>query len=804
MSLRIRILAVLIVSITLSLFLSAIFVTSRISRYIASIYADQALDLLEATKLLVDTQHRDILYYEEALIETRKDQLRHNVTIALGFMEMIHKRYAEGEIDRIEAEREIFDLFNTIRYDEGIGYFWINDTGRPFPRMFVHPTRPELNGEILDDPQFNCALGVGENLFKAFVDVTEAEGRGYVDYFWPKPTETGLSEDEPKLSYVEKFHSWDMILGTGVYMDDIDWDVKKKYDEVIDLLNVTLDKLKIGKSGYFFIFAEDNYIIAHPNFKEFEALTLINPSTGNLILDDLKQSVPQGGGQLEYLWDKPDDLGNYSHLKEAWTVLYEPLDWYISVSYYREDIEEKVRESLWAIIIGYLFLLGVCLFLSFLMISGINRPVSNLVKTIEVRDAYGIPRKRIPVQGIKEIDIVGNAVNRMIESISTSRKKLEISEKRYRNLFENSGEAILLLDGFVCRDCNLQAAELFAREKESLIGDLIDFNENEQIRTEWETRINRGEQIRFQWKLDRKGLSPIIAETCLNLVKLPDRNLIQAIIRDITEEKRLNEMMVQNEKMLSIGGLAAGMAHEINNPLAGMIQTLNVMAGRLGAKKPRKADIKAAGEAGLDLDALNKYLHMREIPTMIDHIIESGKRASEIIGNMLSFARKGDQTKSSCPIETILDETLKLAETDYDLKKQYDFRSIRIVRRYGKDTPVLSIEKSKVQQVLLNIFRNGAEAMAEEPTEDPCFTIETTNLKERKMVQIEIANNGPALDEETRKRLFEPFYTTKPAGIGTGLGMSISYFIITENHGGELLVESDGIRGCRFIIRLPY
>ena len=115
----------------------------------------------------------------------------------------------------------------------------------------------------------------------------------------------------------------------------------------------------------------------------------------------------------------------------------------------------------------------------------------------------------------------------------------------------------------------------------------------------------------------------------------------------------------------------------------------------------------------------------------------------------------------------------------------------------------LEIDPGQIQQVLLNILRNGAQAMQDAGTASPRFIVRTRFDKEPSMVCLEIEDNGPGMDEITRKRAFEPFFTTKPVGVGTGLGLSISYFIITENHGGELAVESRPGSGAKFIIRLP-
>jgi len=279
-----------------------------------------------------------------------------------------------------------------------------------------------------------------------------------------------------------------------------------------------------------------------------------------------------------------------------------------------------------------------------------------------------------------------------------------------------------------------------------------------------------------------------------------------AVIRvdDVTERVRIEEMMVQSEKMMSVGGLAAGMAHEINNPLAGMMQTASVLSSRLTENLP--ANERAAEKAGTTMEAIRDVMEDRDVPGMLERINESGSRAAEIVSNMLSFARKSADAFSTHDIATLIDQSINLAASDYDLKKKYDFRQIEIVREYEADLPDVPCEAGKIQQVMLNIFRNAAEAMQEQPPEErgqPRFILRLAHDKATGMVRVEIEDNGPGMVESTRKRAFEPFFTTKPTDRGTGLGLSVSYFIITENHGGTMSVESQPGAGAKFIINLP-
>lgn len=273
-----------------------------------------------------------------------------------------------------------------------------------------------------------------------------------------------------------------------------------------------------------------------------------------------------------------------------------------------------------------------------------------------------------------------------------------------------------------------------------------------------------------------------------------------AVIRidDATERVRIEEVLIQSEKMASVGGLAAGMAHEINNPLAGILQNGQVIRNRISPDLP--ANRKLAEELGVDMNLVHAYFERRGLLRMMDSIMDSGMRAARIVENMLSFSRKNSLSLGEVDIPALLDRTLELAANDYDLKKKYDFRKIRIVREYEPGLPLVLCEESKIQQVFFNLIRNAAQAMASQDL-PPCFTLRVMGGDGE--VRIEIEDNGPGMTEELRKRVFEPFFTTKRVGEGTGLGLSVSYFLVVENHGGRIEVESTPGKGSVFIIHLP-
>ncbi len=192
---------------------------------------------------------------------------------------------------------------------------------------------------------------------------------------------------------------------------------------------------------------------------------------------------------------------------------------------------------------------------------------------------------------------------------------------------------------------------------------------------------------------------------------------------------------------------------------------------------------------------------------LLDRICDPGNRMTKIVVNMLNFARRSDSLFSTHSIADLLDQCVESARDDHDLKKKYDFGQIEIIREYEENLPEISCESDEIQRVFLNILRNGAEAMQEgtkrEESPKPRFVLRVEHEEDTGMIRIEIEDNGPGMPEEVCKRVFQPFFTTKPTRRSTGLGLSTSYFIITENHQGLIMVETTSDKGTRFVIKLP-
>ncbi len=283
-------------------------------------------------------------------------------------------------------------------------------------------------------------------------------------------------------------------------------------------------------------------------------------------------------------------------------------------------------------------------------------------------------------------------------------------------------------------------------------------------------------------------------------LKLPDTKQVIIRIDDVSKQVQLEKMVIQSEKMHSLGGLAAGMAHEINNPIAGMIQNCDLLINRLTKKLPK--NVTVAKKYNLNFNDLLDYLTERKIIKTLKFIHQSGEQAAKIVESMLDFANQGTVQKAMHNFIEIIDSSIHLILSDYDLKNKYDFKHIKLIKNYPSLNYPVYCDRSQIQQVILNILKNGAEAMSNYSQGDQSiFTISLS--QDTNFHILSIADNGPGIEADDHPYIFDPFFTTKSPDKGSGLGLSISYFIIVENHNGEMLIDKTYDKGCKFIIKLP-
>mgnify|MGYP001254166647 CR=1 FL=1 len=338
---------------------------------------------------------------------------------------------------------------------------------------------------------------------------------------------------------------------------------------------------------------------------------------------------------------------------------------------------------------------------------------------------------------------------------------------------------------------------------------LVDVWPDFQALSEIELALQQGEIRKLQ-----KVTQQLHGEECycdITIYPLRESIVIGAVIRidDVTERVRLEERIIQSEKMASMGQLATGMAHEINNPLAGVMQNIQVINNRLSINL--KANRDAAEAAGLNMNALEEYVQRRDIGSCLDAVMDAGKRTAKLIDNMVSFSHCDNDSIVASSLSDLLDKSVELATGNFSLKRKFDFRLIEIKRDYDSSLPLVACNPMQIQQVFFNLILNGANAMEEklrnirkaggEGSYLPRFILRTKYSNKRARVEIE--DNGVGMDKEMCQRLFEPFHSHVSVEENTGLGLSLCYYIVTENHRGGMEVESRRNVGSRFVLELP-
>jgi PAS domain S-box-containing protein len=290
----------------------------------------------------------------------------------------------------------------------------------------------------------------------------------------------------------------------------------------------------------------------------------------------------------------------------------------------------------------------------------------------------------------------------------------------------------------------------------------------------------------------------------LDIVVYPLKGEIKdgAVIRidNITDKLQIEDFLIQSEKILTIGKMTAGISHEINNYLESIIGTSKLLKNRLVQSLER--NIQAADGAGVDFDKLQDFLNKRDIPNMLDEVIDSGFRVAEINKNMLGFVRKSDSQMQEYDLIEILDQSIFIAEREYNINKKINFDNINIVYEYRNHPEKIYCEKIQIQQVVINLLKNATQAFNKINDKKFKPVIEIKLVPDDDLI-IKIIDNGPGIPHEMGDNIFKPFYTTKGVGQGTGLGLYICRHIVEQRHQGTLTYESEPGKGTTFIIRIP-
>ncbi len=371
------------------------------------------------------------------------------------------------------------------------------------------------------------------------------------------------------------------------------------------------------------------------------------------------------------------------------------------------------------------------------------------------------------------LSAVANALAGIIER-KHNENELRQSEERLRVMFESLSEGIMVYDkhGNILR-INDTILEMHGYgNKEELIGkslfDLITERERSRVKDNLKATINAGHSENVQYTFIRKDGSEFPGELSSTALLDDSGNLtgFVAISIDITNRIRSNEQLIVTDRLAAIGELSSGIAHEINNPLTGIIGFSDLLMER---EIPE--DIRA------DLEIINR----------------EARRTADIVKKLLTFARRHPEKKDFIDLNKIINEVVEMR--DYEQK----VNNIEVETNYSDSLPEVIADGFELQQVFINLVVNAEHFMIEKNGRGTLAI--TTELADN-CVRASFADNGPGIQPENLKHVFDPFFTTKEVGKGTGLGLSICHGIITK-YNGRIYAESEPGKGATFIVELP-
>ncbi len=377
-------------------------------------------------------------------------------------------------------------------------------------------------------------------------------------------------------------------------------------------------------------------------------------------------------------------------------------------------------------------------------------------------------------QELRESQKTLQAYSENLEQIVAERtRELRTSELKYRRIFEGSKDAIIVTDcqGFII-DINNSGVELFGcNNKDEFIKNMsmYDFFINKESIHEFLNLMERDGFVKdYEAVFKKKDRSEINALITATFRKDEENNICgyECIVKDITERKRIQQQLIQADKLASVGKLAAGVAHEINNPLSIILGYTRLLMEEGSFSKQMRGD----------LDAIQNNAHA----------------CKRIVEDLLNFSRQSETRRTNADINEIIEAVVSVVEN------KFISDGINIQRNYEPSLPVVVVDIDKIKQVFMNLLINAYQAMQSGGR----ISISTDYDAEKEQVRIVFSDTGHGISRDIHDRIFDPFFTTKEPGEGTGLGLSVSYGIIKE-HGGEIYVESEEGDGTTFTVLLP-
>ena|GEM_PF-448325 len=380
---------------------------------------ESARNVLQLTLLNIENEYNSLLFYKKSSLENRKRELKNLVLLAVSYIDEYYEKYEKGILSEEGAQRLAAEGVKRFRYGNN-DYFSIYD--KDF-KTISHPDPVFLRGKDVSELKDIR----GNYIIRPMMEVALKEGEGFTTYWWWRLDAVTPGE---KLTYSIFYPKWNWLVSADVYIDDIELDAKKRLDAILDELRDTFSQTKIAKTGYLYLFNGKKQSLIHLTLAGQDISELKNPVTGAFIVDELIEASKNPDKPFEYLWDKPTNPGEYRFWKEAYVVYFEPLDWYMGSSVYKDEISLPAKALSQEVLYLSVLFLTMVVILSILFANTLTVPIRSLIGVMKEVKQKGLSAVKVPIKGTTETRELGEIFNSMLESIHDAVRVKEEYAKR--------------------------------------------------------------------------------------------------------------------------------------------------------------------------------------------------------------------------------------------------------------------------------------------------------------------------------------------------------------------------------------
>jgi len=362
--------------------------------------------LLDSVYDQVRAAHSSIEAYRRSALAAHKRELERLVAIQEGYLRAQLARVRSGKISGAKARREALEEIRGFRYGNN-DYLWVSD----YRSVLISHPDPKLHGA-----DFSKVRDIKGNLIvPPMVEVALRHGQGFTSYYWRR---LGQREPVEKLTFSKNFPEWKWVIGTGVYIDDIEREVQERRRTMRGELRQLLGRLKIARTGYLFIFDRQQQMIIHPSptLEGSNISKLIDPASGEPIGRELMAAARRADNTLHYKWDRPDDPGHYVYDKISWTRHFPGFGWYISSSVYVDELQAEAQRLRNRILLIAVVVLLLSTLVAYLFMGRLLRPIEHL-SAVARRVQQGDLEAKTELQRDDELGVLASAFNAMVERL---------------------------------------------------------------------------------------------------------------------------------------------------------------------------------------------------------------------------------------------------------------------------------------------------------------------------------------------------------------------------------------------------